>query len=415
MKLSKLLLFSIIGTLIADALNLMVSINSIDSSAIIYVRSGFIYFSILLFFRIWYKSSLRGKVNLSSLYLFYSWLVLNFFNILRGLVLSENYWDYKFLIFSAVPFTLISMAYYVGANLFLFRNVLFFFIKYVFPFGFLVVPLALISDREVYPRLMIPITTIICFFPFIKNRYKRILFFVIIFSVLFAPGFRANILKSAIGILFAMFYFCRRKIFFDKLIKFSHLLLFLLPLVFLILGVTGNYNIFSRASEQGGFEVNSKQAGESESLTRDTRTFLYTEVISSLIKSNRLVIGEGSAGSYRSKFFLNGAGEHRRYSSEVNILNILLYHGIIGVIIYMFLLYTISHKAIKRSNNTLAKILALIVASRWMLSFLEEFTQFDINFYFFWIIIGLISSERFLKFSDRDIQELFYLEKQNLL
>jgi hypothetical protein len=146
--------------------------------------------------------------------------------------------------------------------------------------------------------------------------------------------------------------------------------------------------------------------GEEGSFTADTRTFLYFEVMSSVHKSGNLLMGNSASGSYYSHWFfdLGGAMKGKRFGSEVGILNIFLYDGIIGVIIYFFLLFSISFIAIRNSNNDLSKMLGLLIASRWMLSFVEEYTDYDLNFYFFWLIMGLVSTTSFRMMNNKQMK-----------
>ena len=171
-----------------------------------------------------------------------------------------------------------------------------------------------------------------------------------------------------------------------------HVLVFVAPLVLLYLGVSGIYNIFSKASENDGYVVEAHKAniGEDESLTADTRTFIYIEVFKTLNADDSWLVGEGAVGKYKTESFDNLATRNERFGSEVGVLNTILYSGIVGVLLYALLLFIVSHNAIYHSNNWLSKMMGLVIMSRWVLFFLEEFTQFDLNFYFLWIIIGLV-------------------------
>ena len=103
-------------------------------------------------------------------------------------------------------------------------------------------------------------------------------------------------------------------------------------------------------------------------------------------------------------------GDHRgRYGAEVGFLNILLYSGIIGVILYLLMLLTASYYAIFHSNNFLSKMLGLLLAGRWITFFIEEFTNFDLNNVFIWIIIGMVSCIEFRALSDDDLKLFFRL------
>ena len=47
----------------------------------------------------------------------------------------------------------------------------------------------------------------------------------------------------------------------------------------------------------------------------------------------------------------------------------------------------------------------LLVASRWTLSFVEEYSQMDLNFFFFWLVTGMISNKVLQKYSNKEIKQ----------
>jgi hypothetical protein len=253
---------------------------------------------------------------------------------------------------------------------------------------------------------MIPIGFFILLVPYLKFNWRLLIIVVAITSILVVILFRTNILKIVISFLILSFFYFRN-ILGRKMIRITQLFLFILPIVLLFTGITGTFNIFEGANNNKDYTYTTK-AGNQQNLTVDTRTFLYVEVLSSMKSTKEWLIGKSATGSYYSKAFNNLKGVSKkghRYGSEVNLLNILLYHGIIGVLIYFMLLFTISTVAIKYSNNILSQMVGLLIASRWTLSFIEEFTQFDLNFYFFWLFAGIVSIKTFREFSDTEIKQ----------
>ncbi|MDI1307716.1 MAG: hypothetical protein PSX42_23110 [bacterium] len=187
--------------------------------------------------------------------------------------------------------------------------------------------------------------------------------------------------------------------------------LFVIPIILFSTAVTGTFNIFTDISGSKELEITSNQS-TGETLGGDTRTFLYVEVLQSINKNGNFLLGSGMAAGYES-FIIdvsNGTYNNKRYTSEVGILNILLQSGLIGVVIYFLVLFKVSFTAINQSSNMLSKILGLYIASRWLLSFIEEFTQYDLNFYFFWLAIGLVSSNEFRAMNDKQIKNIFLLK-----
>lgn len=53
-------------------------------------------------------------------------------------------------------------------------------------------------------------------------------------------------------------------------------------------------------------------------------------------------------------------------------------------------------------------MLGLLIASRWSLSFIEEWHQYNLNFFFFWLVLGLISNELFLKMNEEQIKRILH-------
>jgi hypothetical protein len=170
-----------------------------------------------------------------------------------------------------------------------------------------------------------------------------------------------------------------------------------MPVVLLFLGVSGKFNVFSE--NKFDYEANITLQGESSSsnVSADTRTFLYKEVFYSMIKRNSsFIYGEGGAAGYQTDYFTDSVlNKKGRYRSEVGFLNTFLYSGVIGVLLYALVLFAPAYYAINKSNNRLSKMIGLFLAARWGLSFVEEVSQFDMNFFFMWLMIGLCLSNRF--------------------
>jgi len=310
---------------------------------------------------------------------------------------------------SSVPFSLVPLVFFLGKDLKIVKYNFNFVLKFLFLFGFLLIPLSYIASLELYARIMIPVNLFILFIPHVKFRWKILIIGVAITSVLFYLGFRTNILKVVFSFsLLGLYYF--RKTISQKIFSFGAIILFVLPFILIFLGLSNRFNVFEYLSEQKSYYTESRTGGE-ENLISDTRTFLYKEVLLSIAQTGNWLIGASASGSYQSLWFWNngGAMNGKRYGSEVGILNILLYDGILGVLIYFILLFTVSFVAINNSNNYLSKILGLFIAFRWSVSFIEEFTKYDLNFYFFWLAVGLVSSATFRNKSDKEIKDFFKL------
>ena len=174
------------------------------------------------------------------------------------------------------------------------------------------------------------------------------------------------------------------------------------------MAVSGTFNVFAEISDSKELAITTNEVS-GETLGGDSRTFLYVEVLQSIKNNGNFIFGSGMGTGYES-FLIdvsNGTYNNKRYTSEVGILNNLLQTGLIGVLIYFIVLFKVSYTAISQSSNMLSKILGLYISFRWLLYFIEEFTQYDLNFYFFWLAIGLVSSGKFRTMNDKQIKNLF--------
>lgn len=410
MKYLKYIIFTLIAIVITDAFRNLSSVDALNIESATYISALLNYLSIGILFYIAKKEGYgKNEIPKSIQKLVQIWLIWNIFNLIRGAFIAKDYFDWKFLLLNSVSFSLITLVFFIGKNIDYSKRIFKIAIQYLFLFGFLFIPLALTTNEELYSRLMIPISLFILFFPFLQLKWKILLIIVSGTSILMSIGFRSNIIKLSFSLLLLLiFYF--RNIIRLSWIRFAHISLFVLPLIFFTLAITNKYNLFQEISKDDTY-TRINELGQEESLMMDTRTFLYAEVFTSINNSGNWVIGNSSAGSYQSSWFYNdgGAIEGKRYGCEVGILNILMRFGIIGVIIYFLLLYKVSYYAIIHSSNILAKMIGLFIAFRWTYSFVEEYTQYDLNFYFFWIAIGLVSSYKFRKMTNQEILKYFDL------
>lgn len=404
MKYPNLIIFVLISVIIADSFRIISTVGELNLESSTYLSTILIYISIIILLFIFTKSEWTEDVPKSIRILFIFWIMVNVINVLRGFFVVKDYWDWKYLMITSFTFSLVPFAFFLGNNFKIAKHIIKLVFKYLLPFGFLLIPLSFATNEELYPRIMIMISLFILFIPFVKTKWKLLIISVSVVSLLLVLGFRTNIIKISISyIILFTYYFLGIKKKFN--LNFARLFLFALPVVLFFLAVSLNFNIFDQFSRIKGYIVISK-TGKIENTAEDTRTFLYVEVLSQLYYGNSFFFGESAAGYYESKVFFNegGAMGGKRYESEVGILNILLRYGIIGVISYFLLLFAVSNASINHSNNDLSKMIGLFIASRWVITFFEEFTQYDINFLFFWLVIGLVSSTSFRKMSNNEIK-----------
>lgn len=408
MKHSKLIIFTLIAVILTDIYRKLGAVGSLNLESGTMVATVLNYSSIaILIFLAWKVGFEKNETPQVIRYLFSIWVLWNILSLIRGSFFAEDYWDWKAILLYSLAFSFIPMTFFIGRNIDFAKIVFRFVITILFPFGFILIPLAFVSSIELYSRIMIPVGLFLVFLPFLKYRWKLLVIIVAVTSIVMVIGFRSNIIKIAFSLGLILIYWLRN--FIPKIsIRFLRIFLFALPIVLLVLAVSGKFNIFSDLGGDEGYTTQNS-SGEVQNLMADTRSGLYRDVLATMDQSENWLMGEGAGGRYQTERFDYLGDGRGRYGSEVGILNILLYHGLIGVSIYFLLLFSVSYYAIRRSNNTLAQLLGLYIAFRWTYAFVEEFTQYDLNFYFFWITVGLVSSARFREMSNDDIKQFLEL------
>jgi hypothetical protein len=179
------------------------------------------------------------------------------------------------------------------------------------------------------------------------------------------------------------------------------------------LGLSGAFNVFKMDEYIEGDYSASKTTIEgqttSESLTTDSRTGIYEEVIASAVKYDYIIFGRTPARGNESEMFgdysLNvlQTGKKERYDNEVSILNVFTRTGVIGVMLYFFVFFRASYLAVYRSNNIYIKIIGLYVSFRWLYAWIEDFSWFDLTYFFLWIMIGMSFSKAFRQMNNKEM------------
>lgn len=361
--------------------------------------------STLIFFRFVNQKFLRITTDYLTRFLFFFWFAILFFGFLRGLFKIESYWDLKLILLTNLPFALVSLNIFIGSNIKYTKFITSFFMRYMFLFGFFLIGLSLVTNDQLYTRIMVPVTFLFVFIPYVKKRWALLIILVALVSTLTAIGLRIHLFKIIISLLVLMSFYL--KFFKVKFFRFINILFFLIPTILFIYGVSTQFNFFEFISNEEGYSYNSISRGNEVSFNDDTRTFLYYEVFASIDNAKELVFGKSMLSNYNSDFFDSVDRIGVRNATEVCLLNLLLSYGVIGVFCFSLIIFRISFLAINYSNNKLSKMLGLIISSRYISFFVEDHTYFDLNFYFFWLIIGLLSSVQFRNLTDRQLKIIF--------
>jgi hypothetical protein len=334
------------------------------------------------------------------------YLIWNIVCIIRGAFIAEDYWEWKNLTSTGMTL-LLPLTIYISTNKLLLQQLTSYWLRYALPAFFIFLPF-LYSDAV--GRYLIPIMFLLLFLPVLPNKWKFIILFFTIIVFIAGLEARSNVIKFSIALLFGLsFYF--RKFLNSNLFKFAGSVFLFLPFLLLFLAITDTFNVFKMDEYiKGDYTISPTNTGETDeqSLTADTRTGLYGEVIGSAIENNYVVWGRTPARGYTSESmgeFINDVlktDKSERSGSEVSILNIFTYTGIVGVVLYFFVFFEATFLAIFRSNNFFMQIVGLFVAFRWTYAFVEDFTDFDLSYIFLWFLIGMCYSKEFRRMNNNE-------------
>lgn len=364
----------------------------------------FLYASIIYFSFIIKRNNYNNITNKDNLIfnIYLLWLIICCF---RGCIIAENYWEWKQLV-SGTFCLLLPVFIFPFSNPYILQCTLTKWIKYVIPI-FIIIGFLLINSGR-YQFTLGPIYLLACFIPFFKKKWKLIFGAFVILLLIANLGARSQTLKAAISIIICICIYFHRFIS-VKLIKCFHLLLYILPVILLILGISGRFNIFEDlSSNEGKFSTTQVVNGEKqeEDLSADTRTFIYVEVIESALRHKYVIWGRTPARGNDSAFFGSynaeklKTGKYERHRNEVCHPTVFTWLGIIGMILYGIFYMRASYLAIYKSNNIYIKIIGLLIAFHWAYGWVEDSIDFDMLNITLWIIIAMCMSKMFRDMSN---------------
>ena len=379
----------------------------IETSTGIPVNSTFfwwlIQFLVIVVFLIGNKEFFH-KNNARNMKVIQWYLFWNFFCIFRGFFIAQTYWDFKGLIGNSFGL-LIPIIAYSATNIKITQSILIYYLKYTLPlfliFCFLIV-------KGAYGFYLVPIYFLVFFFPVLTLRWKWIILLLDLFVAFAFLGSRSNVIKFGIPVLIMLTYYFRFWLT-TKRFELVRILLIVAPIFFFGLAVSGIFNIFQMDQYiNQDYEVSDKDSkGEmvTESLTSDTRTFIYEEIFYSAKIFNSWWIGRSPARGNISESVGDSDENKRgeRLGNELAIANIFTWTGVIGVILYFLVFYKASYLAINHSNNIFSKQLGLFIAFRWLYAWVEDINYLSLTTFVLWLTIGLCFSKSFRKMSNKEV------------
>ena len=397
-KLSQFIPFTIlpITILSVDYLNIF----PIGNTTIWWIVQGIILIAFWKSRDVFFNSEDNKSIQVVQWYLLW-----NIISIFHGLFIAKTYWDWKGLIENSMGLLVPIMAY-TATNTQKLQALLSFYIKYTLP---LFILFALLISTDGYGIYLVPVSLLLLFIPLLSIGPVLLLLFSAFLVIISDLGARSNVIRFGIPILLLVIYFLRSFIP-NKIIELTRLLLMFAPLIFFILAASGTFNLFKIDKYIKGDYVAARRTAagniEKDKLTDDTRTFLYLEVLQSVQKHNSWLIGRSPARGNESATFgsTDMSGRNERLANEVGLLNILMWTGVIGVILYFFIFFRASYLAVSKSSNIFSKMLGIFVAFRWVYAWVEDINSFNINYITLWLMIGFCFSKEFRAMDNEEVK-----------
>lgn len=351
------------------------------------------------------KTKYYDSKNEQSLFFLKLYLLWNICCIIRGAFIAENYWEVKNLITMGLVL-LLPLTIYISSNRELVQLLFIKYMRFILPLFFV---FALVIDNTGYGPFLIPVSFVLLFLPLLSMKWKFVMLFFTLIVFLFAVSSRSSVIKFAVPLILSLLYYFRY-ILGKTWPAIGRVLLLIAPIILFTLGITGQFNVFKMDEYINGSYTTIQNNEESESLTTDTRTGLYVEVIASAIKNNYVWIGRTPARGNDSILFgelieeETKTGKFERYANEVSILNIFTWTGLIGVILYFLVFFRASFLAIYKSKSWFMKVLGLYISFRWTYSWVEDFSRFDLSYILLWMTIGMCYSTSFRQMNDAEFK-----------
>lgn len=339
------------------------------------------------------------------------YLLWTIFSIIRGAMFYTlgNYWIWKSWFAGSLDVLLPSLIY-IYSNPSVLGGILKCWLKYALLFFLCILPFI---SRGAYHFYLGPIYIVAFFWPIYSKKWRIILLSLMLLMMIADMGARSQVIKTGMVLLGSLGYIFRHSISFSFL-KFTHWLCYIAPVILLVLGISGTFNIFEDLASNEGKYVERKIDKEGrmveDDLSADTRTFIFEEIISSAVKNEYVICGRTPARGNDSQYF--GAanaedlktGLYERHSNETGLPSLFTWLGLIGLILISLIYLRCSYLAVFCSNNIFIKLLGCFVAFRWAYGWVEDMYSFAPMILSLFMIMGMCLSSYFRNMNDEEIE-----------
>lgn len=274
--------------------------------------------------------------------------------------------------------------------------------------------------KEGYAHLLAPAYFLILFYKELPKKYRRCVWIILAMVIYGGLSARSNVLRFAIVVLLSYLFIVKQ--IFRNLKRISWSFFAILPIVLLLLGTLGIYNPFEALSNNANLNINFAEAQDKtgtviQKANEDTRTFIYEGVLATSLKNDSWLIGRTFVRGYEVdqlfgveayQIIFERTGRMERISCEVGILNPFTWMGLIGLLLYSLMILAPSWYGVFRGRNKYVQCVGIILAFRFMFSFIEEMQTFGWNNITLWLMVAMCISPKFLKMSNNEMKIWIY-------
>ena len=283
-----------------------------------------------------------------------------------------------------------------------------------------IIILLLFFVKEGYAHLLAPAYFLILFYKELPKKYRRCVWIILAMVIYGGLSARSNVLRFAIVVLLSYLFIVKQ--IFRNLKRISWSFFAILPIVLLLLGTLGIYNPFEALSNNANLNINLAEAQDKtgtviQKANEDTRTFIYEGVLATSLKNDSWLIGRTFVRGYEVdqlfgveayQIIFERTGRMERISCEVGILNPFTWMGLIGLLLYSLMILAPSWYGVFRGRNKYVQCVGIILAFRFMFSFIEEMQTFGWNTITLWLMVAMCISPKFLKMSNNEMKIWIY-------
>lgn len=372
----------------------------------------------LYFYYLIYKNRKEANIipdykKIMNLYLLYV-----IFTFIRGFWAIEFWTDDTRSLVNGTLLMLMPMIIWYFSNPDKFSQLLSFWSKkWIVPS---IIMLLLFFVKEGYAHLLSPAYFLILFYKELPKKYRRYVWIILAMVIYGGLSARSNVLRFAIVVLLSYLFIVKQ--IFRNLKRFSWSFFAILPIVLLLLGTVGIYNPFKALSNNENLNINFAEAQDKtgtviQKANEDTRTFIYEGVLATSLKNDSWLTGRTFVRGYEVdqlfgveayQIIFERTGRMERISCEVGILNPFTWMGLIGLLLYSLMILAPSWYGVFRGRNKYVQCIGIILAFRFMFSFIEEMQTFGWNTITLWLMAAMCISPKFLKMSNDEMKIWIY-------